>query len=197
MPLLHIEPIAVVGQFLMQVFTHKTVKPCLAVTVATPPVLGTSLVLDLEEFPELDWLIAYFASLTVLQSECDRVSLSIQAIAEEGDIYRNCWIEPYTKTKHEKQYTYYQLRWLTGERKKSGQPKVKTKHLSHRAMGEVRSAIARGDQIEALEQQRQQIETEIVKLKQLIRGTGRRLERMSYQTLMTNPSNNSHRGCLR
>lgn len=35
--------------------------------------------------------------------------------------------------------------------KKSGQPKVKAKHLSHRAVGEVRAAISQGHRLKALE----------------------------------------------
>lgn len=174
----------------MQVFTLETVEPCPASQVTTPQVLGTSIVLNLEEFPELNWLPAYLTTLTTLQSERDRLNRSIQAIVAEGDVYHNCWIEPYTKTKNEKQYTYHQLRWLTGERKKSGQPKVKTKHLAHQAVGEVQAAIARGDQIEALEQQCQQIEALISRFKQLVRGMGKRFERVSYQNFMTNQFNN-------
>jgi len=172
----------------MQVFTLETVERCPVFQVATPQVLGTSIVLNLEEFPEFNWLPVYLTTLTTLQNERDRLSHSIQAIAE-GEVYRNCWIEPYTKTKNEKQYTYYQLRWLTGERKKSGQPKVKSKHLSHRAVSEVRAAIARGQQVEVLEKQRQQVETEIFRLKQLVQGIDKRLQRVSSQNLMTRQLN--------
>jgi hypothetical protein len=73
------------------------------------------------------------------------------------------------------------LRWLTGERKKSGQPKVKTKHLSHRAVAEAQAAISRGQQAEALEKQRQQVEAEIEHIKCLVRGTGRQLQRVISQ----------------
>ncbi|MBM0744986.1 hypothetical protein JOY44_26055 (plasmid) [Phormidium sp. CLA17] len=181
----------------MQVFTLETVERCPVFQVATPQVLGTSIVLNLEEFPELNWLSAYLTTLNTLQSECDRLCHSIQTIAAEGDVYRNCWIEPYTKIKNEKKYTYYQLRRLTGERKKSGQPKVKTKHLSHRAVGEVRAAIARGEQIAALEKQQEQMKVQLSRLKQIVWGTDRRLERMGFQNLMTNQSINQFiKGCL-
>lgn len=178
----------------MQVFTLETVERYPVLQVATPQVLGTSTALNLEEFPELNWLSAYLTTLTALQSECDRLHRSIQVITAEGDVYRNCWVEPYTKTKNGKDYTYHQLRWLTGERKKSGQPKVKTKHLSHRVVGEVRAAIARGEQIAALEQQQEQVEVQLSRLKQIVRGTGRRLERVGFQNLMTNQSNNLQKG---
>jgi len=160
--------------------------------IPPPQFLGTSLVLNLEEFPELNWLITYLATLTFLESERDRLTQAIQAIAEAGDVYRNCWIEPYLKTKRDKQYTYYQLRWLTGERKPSRQPKVKTKHLSHRAVGEVRAAIARGHQIDALEQQRQDIEVEIQRLKQRVQGTGKGLKHISSQNQFSTQFNHTH-----
>jgi hypothetical protein len=150
-------------------------------TSKTSVVQGTSLVLDLEEFPELKWLSTYLTYLQFLQSECDRLTRAIQSIAEEGEVYRDYWIEPYTKTKKGKDYTYYQLRWLTGERKKSGQPKVKTKHLSHRAVPEVQAAIARGHRVEALEKERRQVEAEIKRIKHPVWGTGRRLQRVVSQ----------------
>lgn len=149
-------------------------------------VLGTTLILDLEQFPELAWLSDYLTTLAILQSEHDRRTQSIQSIAREGEVYRDCWLEPYTKTKNGKQYIYYQLRWLTGERKKSGQPQVKTKHLSHRAVSEARAAIARGKQIEALEKQQQAVEHQIFKLKQLVRGIAKRLEYTHSQNLRPN-----------
>ncbi len=136
---------------------------------------------DLQEFPELTWLSTYLTYLQSLQSECDRLNRAIQSITEEGEIYRDYWIEPYTKTKKGKDYTYYQLRWLTGERKKSGQPRVKTKHLSHRAVAEVQAAIARGNQVETLEKERRQVEAEIERIKYLVQGTGRRLQRVVSQ----------------
>lgn len=172
-----LEPAAVAGQFLMQVFTPEAIKECPANHSDSSRVLGNSLVLDLEEFPELNWLPACLAALHALHNECDRISCDIQAIAQAGDIYHDQWIEPYTKTKNGKQYSYYQLRWLTGERKKSGQPKIKTKHLSHKAVSEVRSAIARENQVEAFEKRRQQVEAEIEQLRHLVRGTERRLQR--------------------
>lgn len=148
----------------------------------TPPkplklVLGNNLHLNLDYFPELEWLADYLAALEALQTRRDQLTQSIQAIAREREVYRDRWIEPYTKTKGGKSYTYHQLRWLTGERKPSGQPKIKTQHLSHRQLDEARAAIARGQQIEALEGQRQGIEEEIARLKRLVQGRGERLKR--------------------
>jgi len=140
-------------------------------------VLGNSLVLDLDNFPELEWLTDYFAALNSFQKERDRICADIRAIEQEGEVYHDQWIEPYTKTKNGKQYTYYQVRWLTGEYKKSGQPKVKTKHLSHRAVGEVRAAIERGHQVVALEREQQQVDAQIARLKHLVRGIGKRIKR--------------------
>ena len=184
--LLNLEPTAVVGQFLMQVFTPEMVERCSVLPIVAPQVLGTSLVLDLDDFPELNWLLTYLTTRAALQSEHDRLTHAIAALAADGEVYRDYWIEPYTKTKNGQQYTYHQLRWLTGERKQSGQPRVKTKHLSHRAVGEVRAAITRGHQAETLEQQRQQMEADLSRLKQLVQGTGRRLQRLSSLNPMTN-----------
>lgn len=144
---------------------------------ASPGVLGNVVTVDLEVFPELGWIRDYLSALGELQAECDRISSEIRAIEQEGEVYRDMWIEPYTKYKGGKEYTYYQLRWLTGERRKSGQPKVKTKHLSHRVVGEVRGAIERGKQVESLEQQQQLIEEEVVRLRQLVQGVGRRTKK--------------------
>ncbi|MBD1822907.1 hypothetical protein H6F51_10445 [Cyanobacteria bacterium FACHB-DQ100] len=180
-----LEPAAVVGQFLMQIFTSEAIDRCPSFQTALPSVLGTPLVLNLEEFPELDWLPDYLIALTSLQQERDRLTGAIQAVMIAGDINRDGWIETYTKSKNGKQYTYYQLRWLTGDRKKSGQPKVKTKHLCRGAVGEVRAAIVRGQQIKALEQERQQVENQIFRLKQLVRGTSRRLDRVVSQNSLT------------
>lgn len=171
----YLEPIAVMGQFLMQVFTPGTTEFCPARQLEPSKVLENLLVLNLKEFPELDWLPAYLATLQALHYEHDRISQEIQAITEAGDVYRNQWIEPYIKTKNGKQYTYHQLRWLTGERKESGQPKVKTKHLSHHIVNQVRAAIERGHQIEALEQQQKLIEIQINQLKQRVQRMGSRL----------------------
>jgi len=176
-----LEPTAVVGQFPMQTLAFEPIESGQFSNSPTPLGLGTSLMLNLDEFPELKWLSTYLTYLHSLQSECDRLSHAIQSIAEAGNVYRDYWIEPYTKTKKGKDYTYYQLRWLTGERKKSGQPKVKTKHLSHRAVAEVQAAIARGNQVEALEKERRQVEVEIERIKYLVRGTGRRLHRVVSQ----------------
>lgn len=162
---------------------------CLAPQPPVQLVLGNSLVLDLEKFPELDWLSDYFTCLNQLQAECDRLTQAIHAIENEGEVYHDYWIETYTKSKNGKHYTYYQLRWLTGERKNSGQPKVETKHLSHHAVGEIRAAIARGQQVEVLQKQQRQVEAEILKLKHLVRGTGRRLLRVSSQNCIANQSN--------
>ncbi len=144
---------------------------------ASPRVLGNVVAIDLEMFPELGWIRDYLDALGELQAECDRIGAEIRAIEQEGEVYRDMWIEPYTKYKGGKEYTYYQLRWLTGERRKSGQPKVRTKHLSHRVVGEVRGAIERGRQGEQLEQQRQLVEEKIIRLRQIVLGTNKRLKR--------------------
>jgi uncharacterized protein (DUF2249 family) len=145
-------------------------------------VLGNLLFLNLEDFPELSWLPDYLAALQALHQEHDRLSGEIEAIRQAGDVYRDQWIEPYIKTKNGKQYTYHQLRWLTGERKKSGQPKVKTKHLPHYIVNQIEAAIKRGHQIEALEQQQKLIDVEINKLKQQVQRTGNRLHRQFLKT---------------
>ncbi|WP_088894947.1 hypothetical protein [Leptolyngbya ohadii] len=142
-------------------------------------VLGNSIVLDLDQFPELQWISRYLAVLHRLQAERDRFTQDIRAIEQEGDVYFDQWVEPYTKTKNGKQYTYHQLRWLTGEYKKSGQPKVKTKHLSHQQVGGVRAAVERGQQVKALQEQQSLIDARIVRLRQLVRSTGRRLLRLN------------------
>ncbi|MBD2153099.1 hypothetical protein [Leptolyngbya sp. FACHB-16] len=139
-------------------------------------VLGNSLVLNLDNFPELEWLTDYFAALHSLQVERDRITQDIKAIEQEGEVYHDQWIEPYTKTKNGKQYTYYQVRWLTGEYKASGQPKVKTKHLSYREVGEVKGAIDRAHQVLALEQDRQEVEEQIARLKRTVRAIVRRIQ---------------------
>jgi hypothetical protein len=146
-------------------------------------VLGNSIVLDLDQFPELQWLSRYLAALQMLQAERDRISHDIRSIEQEGDVYFDQWIEPYTKTKNGKRYNYHQLRWLTGESKKSGQPKVKTRHLSHQQVGEVRAAIERGQQVKTLQEQQLLIDAQIVRLKQLVRSTGRRMKRLSHSSL--------------
>ncbi|WP_088889824.1 hypothetical protein [Leptolyngbya ohadii] len=146
-------------------------------------VLGNSIVLDLDQFPELQWISRYLIALHRLQADRDRLAQDIRAIEQEGDVYFDQWIEPYVKTKNGKQYTYHQLRWLTGEYKKSGQPKVKTKHLSHQQVGEVRAAIERGQQVKALQEQQSLIDAQIVRLRQLVRGTGRRMKRLSHSSL--------------
>lgn len=169
----------------MQIFTSEAIHRCSTFGIALPSVLGTPSVLNLEEFPELDWLPVYVMALTSLQQERDRLTEAIQAVTISGDINRDGWIETYTKSKNGKQYTYHQLRWLTGDRKKSGQPKVKTKHLCRGAVGEVRAAIVRGQQVKALEQERQQVEDQIFRLKQLVRGTSRRLNRVISQNSLT------------
>lgn len=161
----------------MSYFASVTAEPISSSGSSLSAVLGNPLVLDLDTFPELHWLSTYLTRLNSLHHDRDRLAQAIQAVAEEGEVYRDQWIETYTKSKNGKQYLYYQLRWLTGEYKPSGQPKVKTKHLSHRIVGEVRAAIARGHQVEVLEQQRQAVEAEITRLQQLVRGTGRRLQR--------------------
>jgi hypothetical protein len=166
----------IVGHFLMQVFTPQTLKTSFPAILSTPEVLGNSLTLDLEKFPELDWLPGYLAALNTLQKERDRLTEDIRAIEQEGEVSRNQWIEPYIKTKNGKKYSYYQLRWLTGERKKSDQPKVKTKHLSHKVVGEVRAAIERGHQVEALESQQRRVGAKVTQLKRLVQGTSRRLK---------------------
>ncbi|MEP0914547.1 hypothetical protein NDI45_26960 [Leptolyngbya sp. GB1-A1] len=145
-------------------------------------VLGNSIVLDFDQFPELQWISRYLAALHKLQAERDRLAQDIRAIEQEGEVYFDQWVEPYTKTKNGKQYTYYQLRWLTGEYKKSGQPKVKTKHLSHQQVGEVRAAIERGQQVKSLQEQQSLIDAQIVRLRQLVRSTGRRMQRLSHSS---------------
>jgi hypothetical protein len=165
----------------MSYLASVTAEPSSSSSSSLSAVLGNSLVLDLDTFPELHWLSTYLTLLNSLHHDRDRLTQAIQAITEEGEVYRDQWIETYTKSKNGKQYLYYQLRWLTGEYKPSGQPKVKTKHLSHRVMGEVRAAIARGHQVAALEQQCQAIEAEIIRLQKLVRGTGRRLQRAASQ----------------
>jgi hypothetical protein len=146
-------------------------------------VLGNSIVLDLDQFPELQWISRYLVVLQKLQTECDRILQDIRAIEQEGEVYFDQWVEPYTKTKNGKQYTYHQLRWLTGEYKKSGQPKVKTKHLSHQQVGEVRAAIERGQQVKSLQEQQSLIDAQIVRLRQLVRNAGRRMQRLSHSSL--------------
>lgn len=155
---------------------------CFLSSPASPLVLGKALVIDLHQFPELDWLSDYLSTLASLQAECDRLTQAMQAIWQEGEVYRDCWIEPYTKTKNNKHYTYHQLRWLTGEHKPSGQPKVKTKHLSHQTVSAARAAIARGHQIAHLEAQRQQLATQIVRLRQRVQGIEKRLRHAYSQT---------------
>lgn len=162
----------------MQTLTPEAIAPSSTRQNSPFLVLETPIFLDLEEFPELSWLPTYLNQLSTLHHERDRLLQTIKAVSAEGDIYRNCWIEPYTKSKNGKQYQYYQLRLLTGERKKSGQPKIKTKHLSHRRVAEVRAAIARGHQVEELERQVQQIEMHLSRLKRLVQGTERRLQRL-------------------
>ena len=161
----------------MQILIVERGETCPSSPPAAPLVLGTSATLNLEQFPELGWISFYLTRLYSLQTDRDRLTSEMDAIAATGDVYRDCWIEPYVKTKNGKHYPYHQLRWLTGERKPSGQPKVKTKHLSHHAVGAVRAAIARGQQVVALEQERQRVEAEIERLRHLVRGTGRRLHR--------------------
>jgi hypothetical protein len=161
----------------MQVF-HPALPQVLPNELDDPLVLGNSLVLNLDNFPELDWLTDYFAALHSLQVEHDRITQDIKAIEQEGEVYHDQWIEPYTKTKNGKQYTYYQVRWLTGEYKKSGQPRVKTKHLSPRAFGEVRGAIERGHQVVALKREQQQVDEQMARLKHLVRGLGRRIKQL-------------------
>ncbi len=172
----------------MQIFTSEAISPVLR---GSTPSSGNILALDLEQFPELDWLPDYLTALTALQHERDHLTQAIQAVTADGEAYRGYWIESYTKSKNGKQYTYHQLRWLTGERKKSGQPNVKTKHLSYRAVGEVRAAILRGQQVEALEKQCQQVEAEMFKLRQLVRGTGSRLRRVNSQNSLMHPLDHS------
>lgn len=161
----------------MSYLASVTAEPSSSSGSSLPAVLGNPLVLDLDAFPELHWLPTYLTRLNSLHHDRDRLTQAIQAIAKEGEVYRDQWIETYTKSKNGKQYLYYQLRWLTGEYKPSGQPKVKTKHLSHRVVGKVRAAIARGHQVADLEQQCQAVEAEITRLQQLVRVTGRRLQR--------------------
>ncbi|MGG6295028.1 hypothetical protein ACQ4M4_11430 [Leptolyngbya sp. AN02str] len=165
----------------MQTLAFEPPEPGQFSNPSNPLLLETFLIINLEEFPELTWLSAYLTHLRSLQSECDRITHAIQSIAAMGDIHRGGWIEAYTKTKKGKEYTYYQLRWLAGERKQSGQPKVKTKHLSRHAVAEAQTAIARGEQVKALEKERQQVEAEIERIKYLVRGTSRRLQQVISQ----------------
>jgi hypothetical protein len=165
----------------MQILASGAVEPAPATPAASPKVLGKALVLDLEAFPELNWLPQYFATLQALHHQHEQLSSEIQAVAQSGNVYHDQWLEPYSKTRNGKQYTYHQLRWLTGERKQSGQPKVKTKHLSHRAVPAVQAAIARGKQVEALEKEQRQVEAELERMKHLVRGTSRRLQRVLSQ----------------
>lgn len=170
-----------VGQILMHHFTALAPEPRLFEEVEPANILENSLVLDLDNFPELQWLSLYLKRLAWLHSQRDQINDAIRAIAREGEIYRSEWIEPYTKTKGGKSYTYHQLRWLTGDRRPSGQPRVKTKHLSHKQVGEARAAIARGHQAKALEKQRQRINEEISALRELVRETDRALQQQIYQ----------------
>lgn len=142
-------------------------------------VLGNQLHINLTNFPELEWLVSYLDSLRALESRRNQLTQSLEAIAKQGEIYREQWIEPYTKTKSGKSYTYYQLRWLTGERKPSGQPRIKTKHLSKKQLGEARAAIGRGQKIVAIERQCKDIDEEIFQLKRLAQKTGDKLQRMT------------------
>ena len=167
----------------MQYITALVPEPCSFEELGGSDILGNSIVLDLNNFPELQWLSLYLKRLNCLSNQRDQINDAIRAIAREGEVYRSEWIEPYTKTKGSKSYTYHQLRWLTGDRRPSGQPKVKTKHLSHKQVGEARAAIARGHQVKALEKQRQRIDEEISALRQLVRGTGRTLQQQIYQNL--------------
>lgn len=98
----------------MQVF-HSALQQFPSNELDEPLFLGNSLVLNLDDFPELNWLTDYFAALHSLQTERDRITADIRAIEQEGEVYHDQWIEPYTKTKNGKQYTYHQVRWLTGE----------------------------------------------------------------------------------
>jgi len=161
----------------MQVFETDVAECCSVGGCASPGVLGSVVTVDLETFPELCWIRDYLEALGELQAECDLSNSAIRAIEQEGEVYRDVWIEPYTKNKGGKGFTYYQLRSLTGERRKSGQPKVRTKHLSHRMVGEVRGAIERGKQVEWLEQQRQLVEEKMIRLRQIVLGTDKRLKR--------------------
>jgi hypothetical protein len=147
-----------------------------ALPVDTREVLGKAIVLNLEHFPELHWLCDYFTALHTLQLEHDRLSRAMQAIEQKGEAYSGHWIEPYTKTKNGKSYTYHQVRWLTGDYKKSGQPKVKTKHLSRQQLGEVQAAIARGHQVKALQAQQHDIDAHITRLKEQVHQIGQHLE---------------------
>jgi chaperonin cofactor prefoldin len=146
-------------------------------------VLGNAIALNLDHFPELHWITDYITALQTLQTERDRLSLDIQAIEQEGEAYYDQWIEPYTKTKNSKQYHYHQVRWLTGEYKKSGQAKVKTKHLSHRQVAEVRAAIDRGHQVKALQKQQYLIDERIAELKQKLQTAGKDLQRAIAQII--------------
>jgi hypothetical protein len=92
-----------------------TVTPAIHSTSPTLPVdtrevLGKTIVLNFEHFPELHWLCDYFTTLHNLQAEHDRLTRAIQAIEQAGEAYHNQWIEPYTKTKNGKSYTYHQVR---------------------------------------------------------------------------------------
>lgn len=141
--------------------------PSLPVLTSPDPnlVLGNSILINLELFPELAWIQRYLQTLHSLQQERDRLAQAITAIEALGEVRFNQWIEPYCKTKNGKTYTYAQLRWLTGETKPSGQPRVKTRHLSRAVVGEVRAAIERGQQIHALQQQQAAIEQRMTALK--------------------------------
>jgi hypothetical protein len=147
-----------------------------ALPVDTREVLGKAIVVNFEHFPELHWLCDYFSVLHDLQAEHDRLSRAMQAIEQKGEAYSDHWIEPYTKTKNGKSYTYHQVRWLTGDYKKSGQPRVKTKHLSRQELGEVQAAIARGHQVKALQAQQHHIDAHITRLKEQVQQMGQRLE---------------------
>lgn len=85
----NLEPTAVVGQFLMQVFTPEMVEHHSVLPIAAPQVLGTSPVLDLDDFPELNWLLAYLTAITALQSEHNRLTHAIEALAADGEVYRD------------------------------------------------------------------------------------------------------------
>ena len=165
----------------MQHFTALAPEPGSFDEVEPENILGSSLVLDLGNFPELQWLSLYLKRLDWLRSQQGQINDAIRAIAREGEVYRSEWIEPYTKTKGGKSYTYHQLRWFTGDRRPSGQPRAKTKHLSYKQVGEARAAIARGHQVKALEKQRQHLDEEISALRHLVRGIGRTLQRQIYQ----------------
>ena len=165
----------------MQYITALVPEPCSFEELGGSEILGNSIVLDMGNFPELQWLSLYLKRLDWLHSQRDQINDAIRAIAREGEVYRSEWIEPYTKTKGGKSYTYHQLRWFTGDRRPSGQPRAKTKHLSYKQVGEARAAIARGHQVKALEKQRQHLDEEISALRHLVRGIGRTLQRQIYQ----------------